>query len=77
MNAPLPLSTRDLATVELENSAELISDDDIDYAAMAAEDTTGSVTFRSCDYPSDKELMKAFRRFVFNCCREARDEAAG
>ncbi len=57
--------------------ADLISDDDIGYDAIAAEDVTGSITFCASEYTSDDEMMAAVEAFVMKCCKGATDETAG
>lgn len=68
-----------LTDVEINPSVsgpDLISDDDIGYEEIMADDTAGSVRFSAEDYGSDEEMMAAVEAFIMKCWNEGPDEVA-
>lgn len=60
------------------NEPDLISDDDIDYAAIAAatqpDQPGGRIVFDSADYETDEEAMVALEALLMKALEEPDDE---
>ena len=72
------LLSADHVQAEIEDclsAPDSISDDDIDYAALAAESEEGSISFSASDYASDDAMMNAVEAFIMKCWDEATNEA--
>lgn len=72
---PIPASAEQ-NLIEAFSQPDLISDDHIDYAALAAESEEGSVSFSPSDYANDGEMMAAVEAYLMKCWNEAPNETA-